>query len=98
MTDFLQKNVLIPQNESPKVGMGGTEMWNSGYNFVDWLDKEVILLHIFLSLLIEKHPFSLKMKFKLFFSLNQEIVLFSFLICQGLTDKFWKLQQNCDFH
>lgn len=64
-----------------------TQMWNSGYNFVDRLDKEVILLRIALSLLIKKHPFSLKIKFKPFFSLNQETVLFCFLICQDLTDK-----------
>lgn len=66
---------------------GQTEIWNSGYDFVVRLDKEVALLHISLSLLIKNHPVPLKMKFKLFFSLNQEMVLFSFLICQGLTDK-----------
>lgn len=67
---------------------GQTGMWNAGYNFVDTLDKEVVLLYISFSLLIKKNYFSLKTKFKLFFSLNREIVLFSFLIYQGFTDKF----------
>lgn len=56
-------------------------------------EEDIVLLHI--SLLIKINVLSpWKWCSGFIFSLNPEIILFIFLICQGLTDKSQKLWQN----